>query len=218
MNIISIDTCSDTAAVTAYGSNGKYTSIFLPSKTRLTAHLLSLIENSIHYAGFNAKETNTIICSQGPGSFTGLRLAYSTAKSIQLVSNCNFYCVSMLDLIAYQYKNKAEQVLAVIDAKRDCFYVQAFQNDKPMSQPFDIPAEDAIALLDINKTSIICGFGVDKFYLDLNKILPEKTILIDCLNTCFSQVMLDYFLSGKDVIPVNEFDGPMYIRKSDAEK
>lgn len=218
MNIISIDTCSDTAAVTASGSTGKYTSVFEPLKNRLTAHLLPLIETSTQYAGFSAKETKTILCTQGPGSFTGLRLAYSTAKSIQLVSNCNFYCVSMLELIASQYENKAEQILAVIDAKRDCFYVQLFRSGKPVSQAYDIPAHDALAFLDSTKTAIICGFGIDKFYSDVKKTIGEKTMLIDCRNICFSQIMLDYFLVGKPLTSVGEFDGPMYIRKSDAEK
>lgn len=91
MNIVCIDTCFSSVAITAQGNAGTFTSVFTPAKARHSAILIPAIETAVKQAGFSINETDVLVCPQGPGGFTGLRLAYSTAKAIQLQTNARFF-------------------------------------------------------------------------------------------------------------------------------
>lgn len=217
MNIICIDTSFSSVAITAQGDEGSVTSVFTPAKARHSAILIPAIEAAVKQAGFSVDKTDVLVCPQGPGGFTGLRLAYSTAKAIQLQTNARFFCVPILEALCYKYSDTA-QFLSVIDAKRNCFYVQAFENKKPISEAFDISAEDALKLIDKNKKTIICGFGSEKFREEAGAFIESNNItLIEADKEVFSKILLDCFLANKNCKKVEDHEGPVYIRKSDAE-
>ena len=217
MNIICIDTSFSSVAITAQGNDGTFTSVFTPAKARHSAILIPAIETAVKQVGFSINETDVLVCPQGPGGFTGLRLAYSTAKAIQLQTEACFFCIPILEALCSKYGDK-NQFLSVIDAKRDCFYVQAFENKKPISEAFDISAEDALKLIDKNKKTIICGFGTEKFSEEARASFePNNITFIEACKENFSKILLDCFLTNKNCKKVEGHEGPVYIRKSDAE-
>ena len=217
MNIVCIDTSWKSISITAQGELGVFTSIFTPVRARHSAILIPAIETAVKEAGFSINETEVIVCPQGPGGFTGLRLAYSTAKAIQLKTNAEFYCIPVLEAICSKYAGKG-QFLSIIDAKRDCFYVQLFEDKIPSSQALDISAEKTIQLINKNKNTLICGFGTDKFKESIIQLIEEdKFTFIEIDPEIISKLMLDCFISGKNHIKVEDWDGPVYVRKSDAE-
>ncbi|UTC76247.1 tRNA (adenosine(37)-N6)-threonylcarbamoyltransferase complex dimerization subunit type 1 TsaB [Treponema sp. OMZ 792] len=217
MNIVCIDTSWTSIAITAQGNAGTFTSVFTPAKARHSAVIIPAIETAVQQAGFSINETDILVCPQGPGGFTGLRLAYSTAKAIQLQTNARFFCVSILEALCCKYGGK-NQFLSVIDAKRDCFYVQAFENKKPVSEAFDISAQEALKLIDKNKKTIICGFGTEKFNEEAGASIDANNItLIEADKEAFSKILLDCFIKNQACKKVEDHEGPVYIRKSDAE-
>lgn len=75
-----------------------------------------------------------IYISVGPGSFTGLRIAVSIAKTMHLANKVKIAAVDTLDVIAAnaddyirQEKTTVEQIAVVLDAKRGQFYVAAYR-------------------------------------------------------------------------------------------
>ena len=192
MNIVCIDTCFSSVAITAQGNAGTFTSVFTPAKARHSAILIPAIETAVKQAGFSINETDVLVCPQGPGG-------------------------SILEALCSKYGDK-NQFLSVIDAKRDCFYVQAFENKKPISEAFDIRAEDALKLIDKNKKTIICGFGTEKFNEEAGASIESNNItLIEADKETLSKTLLDCFLTNKNCKKVEDHEGPVYIRKSDAE-
>ncbi|MGI5084385.1 tRNA (adenosine(37)-N6)-threonylcarbamoyltransferase complex dimerization subunit type 1 TsaB [Treponema putidum] len=217
MNILCIDTSFSSIAITTQGNAGTFTSVFTPAKARHSAILIPAIEAAVKQAGFDVKETDVLICPQGPGGFTGLRLAYSTAKAIQLKTNAQFFCVPILEALCYKYGDTA-QFLSIIDAKRDCFYAQAFENKKAISKALDIRAEEALKLIDKNKKTIICGFGTAKFKKDISlSINPDNFTFIEAAVENSSKLLFDCFIADQNCLKVEDHEGPIYIRKSDAE-
>ncbi len=224
-NIICLDTASRNIGITAKGEVAVYTSIYTSINRRVNSHaafILPLTEEAVKQAGFSIEETELILCPQGPGSFTGLRLAYSVAKALQMKAQAKFFAVPVLDAIAFKFENTAEQVLSIIDAKRDCFYAQIFEGEKALSGAMDIPAEELIKMLNTEKKISICGVGTKKFQEDIAasklKFSEENISYIDFDIENLSKLMLEYYEAGKNCIEVKEYDGPLYIRKSDAEK
>ena len=80
----------------------------------------------------------THLClTSGPGSFTGLRIATTMAKMMNLASNVSIITVNTLDTIAenaFSYMSKSNlynnlplQLVTVLDAKRGQFYMAKFE-------------------------------------------------------------------------------------------
>ena len=218
MNIICIDTSAG-MAVTAQGEKDPVTSILKPKGGQYSAHLIPLIDETVTKAGFTIDNTDIIVCPQGPGSFTGLRIAYAAAKAITLATNAQFYCIPTLQIIETGYPCAVEQTLAVIDAKRDRFYVQLFKNSRPAGAAADICAEKALDLLDTKEPALICGFGTEKFKTDIGeRAVSGRLSFFETEPEKLSALMCAYILEKRELVPVNDYDGPVYIRKSDAEK
>jgi tRNA threonylcarbamoyladenosine biosynthesis protein TsaB len=84
--------------------------------------------------GRKPNDINHIYISIGPGSFTGLRIAVSIAKTMHLANNVKIVAVDTLDVIAanvddyISHRNAIiEQIAVILDAKRGQFYIAAYQ-------------------------------------------------------------------------------------------
>jgi tRNA threonylcarbamoyladenosine biosynthesis protein TsaB len=80
-------------------------------------------------------EIEQIYISVGPGSFTGLRIAVTMAKILNLAAATKIVTVDTLDVIAAnagdyikESKIQIQKVAAVLDAKRGQFFVAGYQN------------------------------------------------------------------------------------------
>jgi tRNA threonylcarbamoyladenosine biosynthesis protein TsaB len=90
-----------------------------------------------------------VYISVGPGSFTGLRIAVTMAKTMQLANkDVKIVAVDTLDAIAANatdYINKEnktiEKIAAVLDAKRSQFFIAVYQKQK--EQPVKV-VEDCL--------------------------------------------------------------------------
>lgn len=92
-----------------------------------------------------------IYISVGPGSFTGLRIAATIAKIMQLAQSVKIVAVDTLDVVAAnvinlipentlppsEYKfpdTSGDRVAAVLDAKRGQFFIAVYERDKDERQ------------------------------------------------------------------------------------
>ncbi len=69
-----------------------------------------------------------ILISAGPGSFTGLRIGFSLAKGIAHARNIPVIPVSTLAIWAFQLGPRPENIIPIIDARRDEIFVARFQH------------------------------------------------------------------------------------------
>jgi len=90
-----------------------------------------LIESCLDKVNLKMEELDAIAISDGPGSYTGLRVGSSTAKGLCYARDIPLIAISTLDLIAFeQLQNHSsndtqEAVIAIIDARRDEVYSAA---------------------------------------------------------------------------------------------
>jgi len=104
---------------------------------RHSAELFPAVCSLLETAGRRASEIEQVYISVGPGSFTGLRIAVTMAKIMNLAEAVKIVAVDTLDVIAanasdYIEREKAdiERVAAVLDAKRGQFFIAAYQRRK----------------------------------------------------------------------------------------
>jgi tRNA threonylcarbamoyladenosine biosynthesis protein TsaB len=93
-----------------------------------TEALMPAVAEAMSHAGLATADLDRVICGDGPGSFTSLRIAASIAKGIALGAGIPLFAVSSLGLAAAATKQTGVFVVA-IDALRDEWYVAVFERD-----------------------------------------------------------------------------------------
>jgi tRNA threonylcarbamoyl adenosine modification protein YeaZ len=180
--------------------------------------LSPMIEGALNKANISYKALNYLAVTNGPGSFTGIRIGLSTARAIGLcMPDLKAFVVTNFELAFYRLKEQVksfEKAFILIDAYRDQTYLQEF-NSKGQSKTAllvnNIELVDYMNASDIVLSSkIVCaGSGVYKNYSSLIsvkniQILPRFP-KIRAVNLCY---LAQEMISSKSFRPLN----PLYIR------
>jgi tRNA threonylcarbamoyladenosine biosynthesis protein TsaB len=92
-----------------------------------TARVLApAIQQVLREAGWRPREIDLVAVGVGPGSFTGLRLAVTTAKSLAFALGKPLVGISTLRAIANQAPAGFDQVHAAMNGQRGELFVQGF--------------------------------------------------------------------------------------------
>jgi tRNA threonylcarbamoyladenosine biosynthesis protein TsaB len=70
-----------------------------PGRTGRDESFMPMVAAALTDAGIDASEIDRVVCGEGPGSFTSLRIAASIAKGIAVGTGCPLFSVSSLLLI-----------------------------------------------------------------------------------------------------------------------
>jgi tRNA threonylcarbamoyladenosine biosynthesis protein TsaB len=84
------------------------------------------IEDLVQEAGIHFKHIQAIAVSQGPGSYTGLRIGVSTAKGLCYALNVPLIAVDTLQVLASQVQVEDGLIIPMIDARRMEVYSAIF--------------------------------------------------------------------------------------------
>ena len=112
------------------------------------------------------KDVNEMIITSGPGSYTGVRVAMTIAKTLAAVSDVRIKSVS--SLAAYAGMNQA---LSVIDARGHKVFVGVYENSLPLIKEQVVALEDFAQLRaeygDFELVGEIGCLGLDEKECDL---------------------------------------------------
>lgn len=128
--ILCIDTATDICSV-ALSVDGELSDKMESIEDRSHAKLLTvLIQDILIKNGLQATDLDAVAVSQGPGSYTGLRIGVSAAKGICYASNLPLIGISTLKIIAAAFLQRESisensVVLPMLDARRmEVYYAE----------------------------------------------------------------------------------------------
>lgn len=96
-------------------------------KRNHSVQLMPLIEWLLQQARLKPKDLDEIIVTEGPGSYTGLRIGVTTAKTLAYTLNIQLYGVSSLKAIAAQIQYFDAYIIPIINARRQHVYAGVYQ-------------------------------------------------------------------------------------------
>lgn len=150
--------------------SGKQAELLIPEIEKV------LRENKIWY-----QDLDLIAVTQGPGSFTGVRIGLTVARTLKVATNLPLVLVNSLEALAFKHRDYEGEIFAAIDAKMDEFFVGKFfaQNGKltTVLESQIVKLEDITKILP-NRNFLLCGSG-KKIIADLTKqkITDEEEII-----------------------------------------
>ncbi|MCL2070022.1 MAG: tRNA (adenosine(37)-N6)-threonylcarbamoyltransferase complex dimerization subunit type 1 TsaB [Treponema sp.] len=222
MNILALDTSDQVLSVALSGGNGLWYSE-IDAGLRHSELLLESIDDLFRISGLSAKDLDKIACMKGPGSFTGLRIGFSTAKGLAMALGIPLLSLPSLDCMAYPLSAWPGLVLPAIDAKKASFFAAVYRAGKLLSDYMDAAAEklaaELISLsLSADEQILLSGPGAELLFERICPFLPHKMVKIDHdFRKGRAKELLEMAKSVIVNIPDDLDSGPLYIRKSDAE-
>lgn len=218
MNILALD-CAVTRISLAVKTESKFISSTYDIGMRQSEILVPCIDELLAKAELTPAELNASVLTIGPGSFTGLRLGISALKAIELAYNVPVYGVSSLEAYAYPYKNLNLPLLSCIDANKDKFYARLCKGQTIFLKDDDYEIEKIIEAVKDYDTVFVCGPDADKLSEKLKATYNEKNFLIPAVNAQTGEALIKIAeeLIEKKAEPLKDFDGPVYLRASEAE-
>lgn len=100
----------------------------------LAAHVATLFAE----CSVKAEHLSAVIIGEGPGSFTGLRIAFAFAKGLALALEIPLLRESSLAAAAREFSSEHEILVVMRDARREEIFVQAFESMSGRAlQPLD---------------------------------------------------------------------------------
>ena len=223
-NILAFDTVSSSFSIALKKDNN----IIEVNKENIKNHneeLLPILNCFLEENKISLNEINCIVMGIGPGSFTAIRIAFSTIKTICYAKNIPIIGASSLETLYQNIVSYNGIKLSMIDARKGSIYANIYKYNNKIKENLDLTYEEAVNLIkDISTkddTITLCGDGFSKnedYFLEklqeykLNK-LDNSYNIIKASNS---------ILISEERYNKRQFDNifslnPLYIRKSEAE-
>ena len=128
-----------------------------------------LVESNVQFS-----ELNAIAVSQGPGSYTGLRIGVSSAKGFSYALNIPLIAVDTLQLLAIQINIDKGIILPMIDARRMEVFSAMYDSNYNQIRATQAEIIDESSFQEISETIHLVGDGIGKFTKERKGSCPIK--------------------------------------------
>lgn len=219
MKILAIDTSAVTATVCVADENKTLGEISYTTALTHSQTIMPMIDELLKNLSLSLKDIDLFACSNGPGSFTGLRIGIGTIKGLAFGIDKGVVGVSTLEALSYNVPFSDYVISPIMDARRDQVYnaFYRYNNGKMecLKEPRAISVEDLA--YEIKEKTIFVGDGVLPYKEKLTAFLGDKALFTP-VNLCLqraSSVAAAAF--DKEAIHPRELSA-IYLRKSQAER
>jgi tRNA threonylcarbamoyl adenosine modification protein YeaZ len=166
--ILALETATPICSVALKDNTGQQFEERIDSPGSHSEKLFLFIKKLMDTRQFEINDLSAILVSEGPGSYTGLRIAASGVKGLLFGSNVPLYRISTLASFAtaaHQKEPDAPKFHAILDARRVHLYCQTFNFKGGMMHaecPVDIIPIEMFEKM-VESDDVIVGTGLERF-------------------------------------------------------
>ncbi|NUN14399.1 MAG: tRNA (adenosine(37)-N6)-threonylcarbamoyltransferase complex dimerization subunit type 1 TsaB [Myxococcales bacterium] len=136
--LLAIDTCLTTTGVALFENEHPVAATYHRSERQHASRLLKDIDNILSSRRIGLADLKCIAVTTGPGSFTGLRVGLTTAKSLAYSHGIPVVGVNSLECLAHGVYGHRGTVAVVVDAKKNEVYAALYKTFDSLSEPIEI--------------------------------------------------------------------------------
>ncbi len=218
MNILVLD-CAVTKLSIGVKTDSKFISTTYDIGMRQSEILVPAIDDILKKAEITTAELNFTALTVGPGSFTGLRLGISALKAIELAYNVPVYGISSLKLYEYPFTDSQFPIISCIDANKDKFYARISEAGTVLLEDGDYEISTIIDTVKNFEKIFICGPDALKLKERIGEENKDFELIAPKVQpiTTESLVKITEEMIANGEPTLKDFDGPVYLRASEAE-
>jgi tRNA threonylcarbamoyl adenosine modification protein YeaZ len=222
MKFLTMDTSNKTLSIALVKNNAVVSSFTLNIKKNHSITLMPAIDRLFKVVAWTPQQVEKIVVSAGPGSYTGVRMAVTTAKTLAYTLNKPLVAISSLALLAQNAYFFEGLIIPLFDARRGNVYagVYRFIESKLVSVAADshVSFSNLLASFTPKEQILFLGEDVEKFQSKIKNALPQALI---CENADLNiPHAANLALMSLKVAPVKDVHAfvPWYLKRVEAEE
>jgi tRNA threonylcarbamoyl adenosine modification protein YeaZ len=219
MNILALDTSMGACSAALLRANGATLSLSSREAVMARGHaeaLMPMVAEVLAEAGIAAREIDLIAATQGPGSFTGVRIAIAAARGLALATGANLYGTDSLTVMARTALGSGllpnGPFVVAVDARRGMLYLGLYdQTGARREGPLLISPGDAASLfprdlkLAVGSSAMLIAEASAAHGRSIECALPE----LQPSAASLAKIALE----ARETVPILR---PLYLRPPDA--
>ena len=215
MKVLAFDTTTDACSAALWVDDKVAARRFEKLARGHVARLVPMVMEVMDDAAIGFADLDMIAVTQGPGTFTGVRIGLSTARGFAVATGLPVAGFSTLEVLANGVANadrKGHGVIAAMDARRGQIYRQVFDEDlSAMTEPAVVDRAD----LAVPAGSwVVTGSGSDA-YAGVTAVVPNHGAELPDASVLAALAARRY---GTDGVPLpRQLPAPLYLRAPDAD-
>jgi tRNA threonylcarbamoyladenosine biosynthesis protein TsaB len=215
MRVLAIETSTLAGGVALLDGDRLVAEYVLDVSVTHSERLMSAVDRVLSDARWSVEDVQAIAVAVGPGSFTGLRIAVSTAKGLALARGLAVVAVPTLDALAARVPWARLPVCPVLDARKGEVYACRYRWDgEAMRREWEYLALAPEALAGrLDEPTLLLGDGAPAV------VSPHARRVAPALGTpspaAVGVLGLARLRRGESVAPAAL--APLYLRPSEAE-
>ncbi|WP_145471697.1 tRNA (adenosine(37)-N6)-threonylcarbamoyltransferase complex dimerization subunit type 1 TsaB [Staphylococcus pettenkoferi] len=212
MNYLLIDTSNQPLSVALVKDDKVEAEINSNEKRNHSAQLMPAVEKLFESATFTKNEVDAVVVAQGPGSYTGLRIGVTVAKTLAYSLDAELYGVSSLKALAATIDSTSEDdIVPIFDARREAVYAGVYRYER--GELVEMMPEQYITIQDL--LAYLEDRGAHPLFVgqDAEKLRDHLQGKVDA-QLPHAKVMTRLITSPVDITTFT----PNYLKLSEAER
>ncbi|MCI8496955.1 MAG: tRNA (adenosine(37)-N6)-threonylcarbamoyltransferase complex dimerization subunit type 1 TsaB [Clostridiales bacterium] len=224
MKILALDSSAVSASCAVLEDDRLIAEFFVNAGLTHSQTLMPMVESTLKNAAVDMADIDLFAVSQGPGSFTGIRIGVAAVKGMAQALDKPCVGISTLEAVAYQFTGLECVVCAAMDARRQQVYNALFRVEG--DQVERICEDRAVSLAELEQDIVYYDEGVtlagDGARLCYQTFSPDKADFRLALPALLYQrsygVGLAAFHKNNSDYQTAEQLNPVYLRLPQAER
>lgn len=210
--ILNIETATKNCSVTIANDGKTIVCLEIAEEGYSHAEKLHLFfEEALQKARITFQDLNAIAVSQGPGSYTGLRIGVSAAKGLCYALSIPMIAIDTLEVLARKISVESGNIVPMIDARRMEVFTAFFDKDFTKTRHTQAEIIDAATYSGSSDTLHLVGDGAAKCKTVLNadRFVYHDEVIFPSANE-MSALSFEKFQKN-DFVDVAYFE-PFYLK------
>ncbi|WP_225048140.1 tRNA (adenosine(37)-N6)-threonylcarbamoyltransferase complex dimerization subunit type 1 TsaB [Lacticaseibacillus kribbianus] len=221
MKILALDTSNQAMSVAVVDGDTVLSEMTINRKKTHSEQLLPTIHRLLDVSGLSASDLDRVVVADGPGSYTGLRIAVTTAKTLAYTLDLELVGVSSLAALAAGVTATPAVIVPLMDARRQNVFAGGYQwADGALQNVIadrHLPLAQLLAELTVlNQPAVFTGADAAKFREPIVAALGHLAHFTDAVTALPRASRLAGL--GAPLAPVSAITFvPRYLRLTEAE-